>query len=285
MSTVDKRSENYTKDADGVAVGSMAFYVDVRPNGAAIEALGLDPEGTYYNAPFPGDPTAVCDALDAEPAADGVGTEIVARFSNDGRYKITSVLSRQFDVPYFDRTFEKVQVDIPVSIRDTVMYSPVSGGTPEPTRYWRLDTIKRVEKRPIRLVTIKVRLTGAAQLLLNNIEEQQDKLHQFSQSSRLWRFEAGAIKQSDPDVFMCPYSWIGDYGTIRTPDMVDNANKIIWPLPYPGYPNHLRKPFSEFIVFPTEDSRNIPHDIRVIEMYDRTDLQGWRTLPGVPQWL
>lgn len=288
MPLAELRSQESRTDARGEAIATEVWYVNLRPEGAALEFLALD-KGITDGTPYSGDASMVCDALDCFPEVDGVGTVITAKYSTSGRYLFLRPLGPNIPFVRYTKSWQKVRRLIPIGIRRN--FRSEKPGV-EPVDAWVPSQYDAGEEKQD-IVEVEVAFTQILNqfAVVNAIGAQINKIHKFSSMATLYRFEAGPVQHVGPNDFTCKYSWIGDNGTPVTDTMIDaqaqSDDRLYFPFPVlSGDP--IRKPHHEFVVSPSilppTTLGGVPK-ISQTTIYDFNDQQGWRTLPGLPSTL
>lgn len=251
------------RDYKGGKNALRKFQVDADTADAAL----ADPNIPAFLSQHPSQPTLKLDRLNATPLGEFGVFEVTANYSTDlggafasfpqkdaiGYYRIyTGIIEGELKVPAFvERT---VTVTSGTQTQELTIYDAVKLTTP-----WNRPSI-----------SVEVTLPALTITQINAIVAQTFNLHQIS--GTVYLFESAAISDLDKDRQVIRYTWSFDRDTPAIPE-----NQVP---PEAKAPDIVRPAYSEWVGIPAAPPA-VP-TFGTFSPYNRTDLEGWRTLPGMP---
>jgi len=246
---------------------------------------------------YPDDAVLKLERITTEPNGKG-GTTVMAFYSNDQRFGTP----RQQPPPTEDLVnksdwawgMRDVRVEYPINIRGK-MLRPVrdnAGGNMvmEKVDAWTLRKGILIERRPIRSLTVRVRLSSIAQISqFDIIADQCEHLHQIGGRVYQYTPASNCVRRLDELLFEITHVWEYDRGTVL-PRIPASTDRVFFDSPNPVDPNTrrtlLRAPYAILDAIPADDpgaADPLAGVFKTVQVFPfAEDFDAWRSLPGVP---
>lgn len=273
MTYARELARNFQEDRKGTRRGQRTFYVDVRPDNAAVAFLESQ-HGTIDSS-YPDHPDCVCDSISPAPHDDGIGTEVTLLYSNDKSYELLHRTDK--DDPNF-LAYQSVPVTselvIPYAMRRP---AEMPGGNIVELWYGEERSLKLRRHR----VSVQVTVLDWSLSKQRLIDGENGRIHKIPDTSGIsYQFEGGTVSQrinviGAPKVYDVTYTWLSDPGTPAVAWNVTTNPNI-------RYPTDLeRPPFHNIIIDFWADPNSPPHFAIDGNGADFSKPNGWQSLPGM----
>lgn len=273
-----------TPETDGtVSTDTIPFIVtDVR---FGVDDPKIHPTVPPLYAPHPDEAEAAAgQVLDRKRVEwlNDTTARVICFYSNNRSFRFPDPPPDD-DIDFADWgfTFTRTTRRIPRYVKTATIHTDGAGGAPQTIYKWLPEPFDEVtyEFGITRTVNVETFPLSA----LHEIQSQHGRLHQLPLGvNSLWLFESGGVERRSALLWTIRYQWtrpavIGAFGNAFG-NPIDEAGEIIENIIVPGF---ALLPFHDYTVIPSESFED-PPEILMERRGDRSDLQGFRQLPGNP---